>query len=279
MRFNLRFYKRWDFDLIALLDAGYPVVKMMQQAIISYAKGEPLFYYIDELSDFDPTDKKQLGLKLFIPDTEKEAIYLMTHSRPNKNYVAKMILRNSLVQQNIGCCITDPNLAQLININNEHRRIMMLNNVIPLSSIKEAKVIDIKPLNKTIVIDNPKSVLMTNIGQVNPYANMVDIPVAKKPPAKPEKKPEQRIAPVSVNVPTPAPVVTVPEVVTEPITPIEQTQVQQTAPPVKKTPSWVVSEVSIDDGKESVSIPNPDKSAGDDTQKRNERLLSMFDRL
>lgn len=177
MRINIRVYKRWDLDLLALIDAGYPFKEMLSNSIISFAKGEPLFYYIDELTDFITTNKNSLSFKLNIPSTEVEATYLLQHAKPNQlNLLCKSILRNSLISQNLGCLFTDPNLAQLININNNYRKMMTLQNVIPLSSIKREKTVEIKPLNKTIKIENPKATSLTSM----PF-----VPIVSQTPIQP----------------------------------------------------------------------------------------------
>lgn len=138
MNIEIRLYKQYDTDLISLYEAGYSVSTMMKEAVISYANGNPVHYYIDEITDFKMGVDTKFRTRFKIPESDTKTIYMLKHLKPRyRNLFCKTVLRNALVQQNLVCFFTDPSLAQLQNINLEGRNPLSYKNLVPCSSLKE----------------------------------------------------------------------------------------------------------------------------------------------
>lgn len=124
MKVEIRIYKQYDTDLVALVDNGYPVSRMMKDAIISYANGTPLLFELDEHLYFDMNRKTNARLRFDIPEKEKKATYLLKNIKHRyRNSFCKMVLRNCLSQQNLAGYFADPNLLVLQEQNAQYNRI------------------------------------------------------------------------------------------------------------------------------------------------------------
>lgn len=150
MMIEIRVYKLYDTDLVALVDNGYPVPKMMRDALISYANGESLLYYMDEHLYFDMNRKANARLRFEIPDSEEKAIHLIKNIKHGyRNSFCKMLLRNCLTQQNLAGYFADKDLLNL-QITDEKNRQGENCQVIPISSVKHKKGrIDIPQISYT----------------------------------------------------------------------------------------------------------------------------------
>lgn len=114
MNIEVRIYKRFDTDLLALHDAGYSISKMMAEALCSYANGLPCHFFVDEIIPFDLNDKKTVQVRLKIKDSDFNTVNLMHHIKHGyRSNVCKQILRNALVQQNIVCYLSDDSFFYL----------------------------------------------------------------------------------------------------------------------------------------------------------------------
>lgn len=102
MRVEVRVYKLFDIDIASLMNAGYPVAAMMKEAIISFAHGIPVKYYIDQDIFFDFSCKKSIHTAFDIPANDDVTIRLLKSIiKGYRNTFCKMIFRNSLVIQNL----------------------------------------------------------------------------------------------------------------------------------------------------------------------------------
>ena len=134
---EIRMYKRFDTDLVALCDAGYSVSTMIRDAIIGYANASPVHFYIDEPVDFDLNGKKNVHTRLDIPNSEQKACYILRNIKHGyRNTFCKMILRNALIQQNLIGFFADQSLAQLQSSNLAGINIYSFPNLIPCSNYK-----------------------------------------------------------------------------------------------------------------------------------------------
>lgn len=135
-----RIYKQFDTDLLALCAAGYPVRNMMRDAIIAYASGTPLNYYLDEAIPFKFDDKKTAHIRFSIPDVNTNACNLLKSVQKGyRNSFCKAVLRNALIQINLPAFFSDIALSQLQNVNLYYKGANTFQNVIPLSTIRERK--------------------------------------------------------------------------------------------------------------------------------------------
>ena len=162
---EIRIYKRYDLDLIALHDAGLPLNSMMKNALIAYANAAPLKYLIDEIIPFDLNNKTTIHIRLNIPDVEEKAIYMIKHIKHGlRNVFCKMVLRNALVQQNLNGFFSDNNLSIL-----QKKNLDVLNtgnNTIPCSALKITRTVSFA--GKTIVKEPVKPIK----ANINPFKNM-----------------------------------------------------------------------------------------------------------
>lgn len=136
---EFRLYRRFDADLIALCRASYPVSSMMREAVMGYANGRPVHYYIDELTDFDLNDDKTVRSRFVVPNSDYKTCNMLKKVKYRcRNAFVKTVLRNSLIQQNITCFFVDDSLNYLKNVNDNFKNVYAFPNVTSCSTIKTA---------------------------------------------------------------------------------------------------------------------------------------------
>lgn len=137
MEIEVRIYRRYDADLLALCDAGYSIMTMLRDSVIAYANGRPLHYLIDKAVPFNPIGKKTVHTRFTVPDSDVRTCYMLKNIKKSfRNMFVKTVLRNALIQQNLGIFFTDPNLLQYQNIGiYEKMSASSYQNVIPCSSV------------------------------------------------------------------------------------------------------------------------------------------------
>ncbi|WP_027438703.1 hypothetical protein [Lachnospira multipara] len=141
MVIEIRLYKRYDMDLVALVDAGYPVSTMIKESLIAYANGNPISYLIDENIAFDLNGKESVRTRIVIPESETNLIYLLKHIKHRtRNNFCKMVLRNALINQNLGAFFAVDSLFQLQKRDIDNN-ILKYQNTIKLSTIKKERKI------------------------------------------------------------------------------------------------------------------------------------------
>lgn len=141
MVIEIRLYKRYDMDLVALVDAGYPVSTMIKESLIAYANGNPISYLIDENIAFDLNGKESVRTRIVIPESETNLIYLLKHIKHRtRNNFCKMVLRNALINQNLGAFFAVDSLFQLQKRDIDNN-ILKFQNAIKLSTIKKERKI------------------------------------------------------------------------------------------------------------------------------------------
>lgn len=116
MRIWIVLNKWYDLDLIALHDVGYPLSTMMKRAITAYAHKEPLRFYIDQQIRYENKDKKGFRFELKINEKDTETIEFLSKVRKRyRNAMCKLILRNTMVQQNLPCYFDNDAIWQYHN--------------------------------------------------------------------------------------------------------------------------------------------------------------------
>lgn len=110
---EIRIYKRHDTDLIALVDAGYPVRDMLKSAVIAFANGHPLHYFIDEAVPYDPKGRNMVHFRVSVRDKMAEAMILGVR-KGMRNAFVKAVLRNALLQQNLSAYFENGTFYSLI---------------------------------------------------------------------------------------------------------------------------------------------------------------------
>ena len=144
MTIEIRIYKQFDTDLLALCDAGYPIRKMLKQAVTSYANGVPCHFYIDDLIPFNPENRQTIHARFDVPESDGNTIYMLKHiHRRYRNTFCKIVLRNAIIQQNVSAFFTDPALYQLQNVNIQSKGFYSFQNIIPLSTLREEKSVQL----------------------------------------------------------------------------------------------------------------------------------------
>lgn len=137
---EIRIYKQHDTDLATLSAAGYPLKEMLQNAVISYAEGTPLFYDIDEYVPVEIDHIKSYRTRFTITEKQQKAYYMITHiKRGLRNSFCKNVLRNALIQQNLLNYFADPNLVIAYNTFRASISPALFSYCIPVSSLKKDK--------------------------------------------------------------------------------------------------------------------------------------------
>ena len=162
---ELRIYKRYDTDLVALVDAGYDIKKMMKEALIGYATGMPVYFYIDEAIPFDEKNKKSVHTRFSVPDSDLKTCYLLRHIKPGyRNSFCKNLLRDCLVMQNLGGYFNDNSLFALQQQSLINKRQFMMNIAKPASEYKKKK--------SYVFMGKEISENKEAIAEINPFASM-----------------------------------------------------------------------------------------------------------
>lgn len=140
----LRIYKRWDLDILALIDKGYPVRKMMKEALIAYSKGTPIKFELGNIGFFDMNNRTSCRMQITLSNDETDAIYLLKNIKHRyKNAFVKTVFRNSLITQNTAAMFSKPN-DNLFDYEKNY-----------LEQVKEGnyKIIKVEPLSDEELLD------------------------------------------------------------------------------------------------------------------------------
>ena len=98
MNVEVRFYKRFDMDLFALFDAGYPIAELMREAVQGFAHKQPIHIEINDPIFFDSNDKNTFRTRFSIPNDDIETINMLkTIKHRCRSNFCKAVLRNALV--------------------------------------------------------------------------------------------------------------------------------------------------------------------------------------
>ena len=132
---EIRLYKRYDTDLLALCDAGYSISLMIKDALYGYAHSTPVHIYIDQLIPFDLNKKTSVHTRFTIPDSDLQTCYLLRNIKHGyRNSFCKNVLRNALVQQNLVAYFADNSMLRLQSDNLQQTNLSALPNLKPCSS-------------------------------------------------------------------------------------------------------------------------------------------------
>lgn len=283
MMIEIRIYKQFDTDLLALCDAGYPIRKMLKQAVTSYANGTPCHFYMDEIIPFDPGNKQTIHARFDVPESDSNTIYMLKHiHRRYRNTFCKAVLRNAIIQQDISAFFTDPALFQLQNINMQSKGFYSFQNIIPLSTLREEKAVqfdDKKYVRNTGTPVAKVSVKTINTAQteshkVMNYVNQTE--VLKVAPGQSPSKPEPVFTMpqiTSVQMPSDTQIASMP-------TP--QTVAQNIEAPSVSSSAVPVSQLSNHSEPYIIQPPIPDTSDTlqlKDGVSDDEELMKIFDNL
>ena len=153
---EIRIYKRFDTDLVALADAGYSVGVMIKEAVTGYATGNPVYFLLDELTPFDINGKNTVHTRFTISEYDTQTCFLLRNiKRGYRNSFCKSLLRNALIFQNVGIYFSNPALFQL------HANNMRMHNVAAFKNTKLCSeyrgVKQVTFLNHTVTSDNTQS--------------------------------------------------------------------------------------------------------------------------
>ncbi len=155
---EVRLYRRWDLDLIAMADAGYDMTKMIKEALMSYANGVKVQFVIDEFTDFSADNKKMVRMRFSIPNSDVNTCYMLRHiKQKQRSNFCKMLFRNCLQQQNLPIYFTDEKLRQLHDIDLANKSSGYQSAPVFATSLKNENK-DFNFLGRRIKVDNPKSV-------------------------------------------------------------------------------------------------------------------------
>lgn len=137
MNIEVRVYKRYDTDILALHDAGYSITKMMTDAVIAYANGRPCHFFVDEILPFDMNDKKNVRLRLKINNNDYNTIRLLKDIKHGyKSNFCKQVLRNAMIQQNLTCYFSDMSFLPLHEANANNLNMQAYPNLIMCSQYR-----------------------------------------------------------------------------------------------------------------------------------------------
>ena len=101
MRLELRYYKRFDADLLALIECGVNLNRYLPAVLKAYAAGKEIHLYIPFCKSHDLSGEQRIHTSLQINDPD--SIRLLKQVKYGyRNAFCKMLLRDALVYQNFG---------------------------------------------------------------------------------------------------------------------------------------------------------------------------------
>ncbi len=108
MNIDIRLNSSYDSDLLALVDNGYSVQIMMEQAIINYARGIDFKIILDKPYPYKEREEKIKHFTFTIADSDTDTIALLRSVQKRKlTKFCKSCLRNAFLCQNLGVYLTD----------------------------------------------------------------------------------------------------------------------------------------------------------------------------
>lgn len=162
MYVELRYYKRFDPDLIALYESGINFNDYLPDIIMAYTKGWEYHLLVPFCPACDLDERKLIHTRVRIRDPA--SIELLKKVKIGyRNTFCKLLIRNALVRQSFGVFFSDPFLIEKENISvssiNQDRMENMVTAVIRKGNIHKRKKITDEPDLKPKGITKPISVL------------------------------------------------------------------------------------------------------------------------
>ena len=141
MNVEIRIYKRFDTDILALHDAGFSIMRMMHDSLIAYATGKPFHILLEEMIPFKISDKSSIRTRLTINESVPEVKALLNAiKRGYRSNFCKQLLRNSIIQQNLPCYIDDTSFFSLHEKNAASFGDNILPGTVPSSMYRQKRV-------------------------------------------------------------------------------------------------------------------------------------------
>lgn len=113
MYLEIRYYKRFDPDLIALILNGVDLTAQLPAIIKAYAHGETYHFYVPAsfCQTTDLNEQKQIHNRVTI--TDEKSIQLLSKVREGyRNTFCKVLLREALLHQNLSAFFLDQEIIQ-----------------------------------------------------------------------------------------------------------------------------------------------------------------------
>lgn len=194
MFIDIRLYKRFDMDIISLMDAGYNVKSIMEVSLVSFANGKAIAFVMDKIVKFKIAEKQTIHFRANIPDTDTRAVALMKAvNKGHRNSFCKALFRNSFAQQNLSGYFGEEWCYQLLNTDYYNKGIDVMNNIIPLDEFHRDSITrTIEGSTITHTFDKAvKSVKDTK--KRNPFTplNVAPTPLDAAPQTKPQENIEK----------------------------------------------------------------------------------------
>lgn len=111
MNIQLRFYKRFDADLLSLYDAGIRVNTLIRDALDGLAHGTPRKFLVPQVVSHDLNDRQFIHTSINITDPETIKM-LKAIKHGYRCSFCKMVLRDALVFQSLGVYFSDSRYLQ-----------------------------------------------------------------------------------------------------------------------------------------------------------------------
>lgn len=126
---EMRYYKRFDPDLIALFEAGVNLNEYVPEIIDAYANGKEYHLYVPFCKNHDMNGQQLIHKRVFISDNE--SIQLLKGIKHGyRNSFCKMLIREVLVYQNLSAFFADQKLIQRENVRTHKKDLSEYENLI-----------------------------------------------------------------------------------------------------------------------------------------------------
>ena len=111
---ELRIYKRYDQDLMALKQRGANIPTLVRSCLYAFARGKRVYYKVPDDVLIDANDRYNFHLRIEVEDPESIRL-LKSVKEMHRNAFCKAILREAFVFQNLGVYLTDESYCKMRN--------------------------------------------------------------------------------------------------------------------------------------------------------------------
>lgn len=253
MRVEMRVYRQFDLDLYAIAAAGYSLSQMLETTVTAFANGRPVYILMDEKNNYVPGGKSAYIHFCFnVDNKDLVTVNLLKSVAPRmRTSFCKMVLRNSLGQQNLRCFFPGyPEVDTMLAIDANKRLLMARPDTLPISRFRSQTVM------KGITGITTQSRNMTTQQQQTAYSPTVSTLAAAAGTAQVYQQPSQQVSqiqnPTQSVYTAPSQQTAVPQV--QPQQYVRPQPVQQSGPQAQTQMASPVMQRTVSSGQQSQPV-------------------------
>lgn len=134
---EMRYYKRFDSDLLALFETGINLNEYIPDILKSYAGGNEYHLYVPFCRNHDMNGQQLVHKRVIISDTSSVKL-LKGIKHGYRNAFCKMLIREALVYQNLGVFFADQEMVCRENVRIHEKDLSTYKNLV-IAQISNSK--------------------------------------------------------------------------------------------------------------------------------------------